>query len=84
VAGINFSDFVKSSNGHPSVFFAIDVLGTNNNSGVIGSEFSGARIEPQVAAVPEPATWAMLLLGFAGIGFLSYRRKQGGPAFRLV
>ena len=36
VAGINFSDFVKSSNGHPSVFFAIDVLGTNNNSGSSG------------------------------------------------
>jgi hypothetical protein len=28
-----------------------------------------------VAAVPEPSTWAMLLLGFAGIGFMAYRRK---------
>jgi hypothetical protein len=26
-------------------------------------------------AVPEPSTWAMLLLGFAGIGFMAYRRK---------
>ena len=25
--------------------------------------------------VPEPSTWAMLLLGFAGIGFMVYRRK---------
>jgi hypothetical protein len=25
--------------------------------------------------VPEPSTWAMLLLGFAGIGFMAYRRK---------
>jgi hypothetical protein len=24
------------------------------------------------AAVPEPSTWAMLLLGFAGIGFMAY------------
>lgn len=31
----------------------------------------------QVAAVPEPSTWAMLILGFAGIGFMAYRRKQG-------
>jgi hypothetical protein len=30
----------------------------------------------QVAAVPEPSTWAMLLLGFAGIGFTAYRRKN--------
>jgi outer membrane lipase/esterase len=29
-----------------------------------------------VAAVPEPSTWAMLLLGFAGVGFVSYRRKS--------
>ena len=27
-------------------------------------------------AVPEPSTWAMLLLGFAGIGFMAYRRKR--------
>ncbi|HEX9169070.1 MAG TPA: PEPxxWA-CTERM sorting domain-containing protein, partial [Roseiarcus sp.] len=24
--------------------------------------------------VPEPSTWAMMLLGFAGLGFLGYRR----------
>jgi PEP-CTERM motif len=26
-------------------------------------------------SVPEPSTWAMLLLGFAGVGFMAYRRK---------
>jgi choice-of-anchor C domain-containing protein len=29
-----------------------------------------------VSAVPEPSTWAMMLLGFAGIGFLTYRKAQ--------
>jgi hypothetical protein len=29
-----------------------------------------------VAAVPEPSTWAMLILGFAGVGFMAYRRKM--------
>ena len=29
-----------------------------------------------IAAVPEPSTWAMLILGFAGVGFMSYRRKN--------
>ena len=28
-----------------------------------------------VSGVPEPATWAMMILGFAGIGFMAYRRK---------
>jgi|SRR5665213_2153771 len=27
-------------------------------------------------AVPEPSTWAMMLLGFAGVGFIAYRRKN--------
>jgi outer membrane lipase/esterase len=30
----------------------------------------------QVTAVPEPSTWAMLLLGFAGVGCMAYRRKN--------
>jgi hypothetical protein len=36
-----------------------------------------------VAAVPEPSTWAMMLLGFAGVGFMAYRRKAK-PALRFV
>jgi hypothetical protein len=28
-----------------------------------------------VSAVPEPSTWAMMLLGFVGLGFMAYRRK---------
>jgi hypothetical protein len=27
--------------------------------------------------VPEPSTWAMMLLGFAGLGFVGYRRMGG-------
>jgi len=36
----------------------------------------------QQGAVPEPSTWAMMILGFAGIGFVAYRRsrKDPGPA----
>jgi hypothetical protein len=30
-----------------------------------------------VAPVPEPATWAMMILGFCGLGFLAYRRRSG-------
>jgi hypothetical protein len=29
-------------------------------------------------AVPESSTWAMLILGFAGVGFMAYRRKSQG------
>jgi PEP-CTERM motif len=37
-----------------------------------------------VSAVPEPSTWAMMILGFAGVGFMAYRRKQNGPAVGLA
>jgi hypothetical protein len=26
--------------------------------------------------VPEPSTWAMMITGFAGAGFMAYRRKK--------
>jgi hypothetical protein len=29
-----------------------------------------------ITAVPEASTWAMMILGFAGVGFLAYRRKN--------
>ena len=33
------------------------------------------------AAVPEPSTWAMMVLGFCGVGFMAYRRRSN-RAFR--
>jgi hypothetical protein len=39
------------------------------------SNFKGVAFAP-VAAVPEPSTWAMMILGFAGIGFMAYRRRS--------
>jgi len=41
------------------------------------------RLDPIASAVPEPSTWAMMILGFGGVGFMAYRRKRQG-AFRLV
>ena len=37
--------------------------------------------EVKGAGVPEPSTWAMLLLGFAGLGFAGYRKTKGATRF---
>jgi hypothetical protein len=43
---------------------------------VNNTEVSSGTISA-VAAVPEPSTWAMMILGFCGLGFITYRRKRG-------
>jgi PEP-CTERM motif len=35
-----------------------------------------AGLDAFVVAVPEPSSWAMLLIGFAGIGFAGWRRAR--------
>lgn len=40
-------------------------------------------VTEEIAAVPEPSTWAMMILGFAGVGFMAYRRKSM-PALMAV
>lgn len=42
-----------------------------------------AVVTSQISGVPEPSTWAMMLLGFAGVGFMAYRRKNQ-PSFRVT
>jgi hypothetical protein len=37
-----------------------------------------------VAAVPEASTWAMMMLGFVGVGFMAYRKKRDNSTFRLA
>ena len=42
-----------------------------------GGTFSVSAI---ASGVPEPSTWAMMLLGFGGLGFLAYRKARTGDA----
>jgi len=59
-----------------------DAASPTNISFPLPSTFSGVAFSGGTAfgggmasAVPEPSTWAMMLLGFAGIGFMACRRK---------
>jgi len=60
------------------------VIGTYSETG----DFANVTLTEQaaVAAVTEPSTWAMMVLGFGGLGFLAYRRKdrKSGLNFRFA
>jgi hypothetical protein len=43
------------------------------NAGIYLDDVS---VEVVTAAVPEPSTWAMMVLGFTGVGFMTYRRRK--------
>jgi hypothetical protein len=45
-------------------------------------DFSPASLS-MTSGVPEPSTWAMMILGFLGVGFVAYRRKNN-HSFRLA
>jgi len=55
--------------------------GGNNDALIDGVSFQGPSV---TSAVPEPSTWAMMILGFCGVGFMAYRRKNNGPALRIA
>ena len=62
--------------------------GDVNVSGVdgccVGFSTSYTVGSPVVTGVPEPSTWAMLILGFAGVGFMVYRRSYRRRAMPSV
>jgi hypothetical protein len=53
------------------------------NYGQNGGNPSGLNVEFLTSGVPEVSTWAMMVMGFAGVGLLAYRRRRG-PSFRLA
>jgi hypothetical protein len=50
----------------------------NLGSETIFADLATLTVSEHVAAVPEPSTWAMMLLGFAGVGFAVYRKRKTG------
>lgn len=55
-----------------------DLAGGNDN---IGNILDNVSLSP---AVPEPSTWAMMILGFFSVGFVAYRKKSDTAAFRFA
>jgi hypothetical protein len=86
VDGVTTANFLqlstapKDGSGHG--YFAADIVcmtaGCNGLTGTVaGDNNTLIRQNPfPVGAIPEPSTWAMMVLGFFGVGFMAYRRKS--------
>jgi hypothetical protein len=65
----------------------IQFFGTFNSiswTNPVAENWYGFQVGTVVAA-PEPSTWAMMILGFAGVGFMAYRRrKDSTPALAAI
>jgi hypothetical protein len=73
--------FVTSHGGTLSSAFGALFAGMEDGDAYLNIHttlFPGGEIRGnlQIAAVPETATWAMMILGFAGVGFMAYRRRS--------
>lgn len=74
--GGSFSSVMGTSASTP---FATFSHGIDTTPG-IGVDTTG-RVDANtrvVSAVPEVSTWAMVVIGFAGVSFLAYRRRNTG------
>jgi PEP-CTERM motif len=80
----NFDAFLKESDGsrfssdfNLAALLAGDSFGTNMPGfDVTGFSADGAVDLVQGSATPEPSTWALMALGFAGLGFARWRRGR--------
>jgi hypothetical protein len=68
---------LETANALGNIFVADILCGQTGCTGLTGP------VDVHVGAVPEPSTWAMMILGFVGVGFMAYRRR-GQASFRLV
>lgn len=66
--GLDISDILGHTAFGGTVYFVSDIARSTGDTANVGATIT--------AAVPEPTTWAMMMLGFFGIGFLAYRRKK--------
>ena len=46
-----------------------------------GGELVNRGMDMALTSVPEPSSWVMMLLGFAGLGFAGYRSSRKGISF---
>lgn len=75
---INFYEslFTHSGNGETTDFSHTADFAFFLPSNVSFTSDSGVFLTANVGSVPEPSTWAMMIMGFCGLGFIAHRRRD--------
>lgn len=84
--------FLNQLIGEGNTFFAFNTTGASTITNVMFSAVSPleitllkqVRIDTTVAAVPEPATWVMMLIGFGAMGYSVRRRRKANGLLQVA
>jgi PEP-CTERM motif len=69
--------FSNQDNGSLSTYQPVSTNGNTTGIGGNGIDILVyAQAAPPPLNVPEPSTWAMMMLGFVGLGFVAYRNAK--------
>jgi len=68
---LDITSFTPDAVGGQDIYFTTDLIKNGTNPGLTGNV--GATLV--TGGVPEPATWAMMIIGFGGVGALARRRR---------
>ena len=89
IFGAHFGNNTDSSLNNVSAFWLIDfgnnpthIVTVSNGQGVSNAQIFATGTQ---SGVPEPATWAMMLVGLGGVGMaMRRRRKQNGALLQIA
>ena len=81
IADLQVSDFTQNTKGYWGIVDVLGSHGTGEAGGNLGVTTTITSITP---SVPEPSTWAMMLAGFAGLGYAGFRRSRQGSLSRSM
>jgi hypothetical protein len=78
----NFNPYINQTG-----TFTLGCTGCTSSSDIFGVSISfgtnGFVVDADpTAAIPESSTWAMMILGFVGLGLMTYRRRGASATFR--
>jgi hypothetical protein len=73
--------FAATDNGPLNIYSGLSTNGNTTGTGGNGIDILVyAQAAPPNLNAPEPSTWATMILGFAGMGFVAYRKAKRASA----